>query len=193
MPNPPRCPWAVDPWSVAYHDSEWGTPCHEDRLLFELLILEGFQAGLSWLTILKKRPAFQEAFDHFLPEKIAAYAPEKCQELAENTQIVRNKSKIAAAVTNAQAFLQIQEEYGSFDAYIWSFTNGNPVLNNWQQQSEVPATSALSDKVSAELKKRGFKFVGSTIIYSYLGAIGVINDHLASCPFNPVFQHTCCK
>ncbi|MCE5196161.1 MAG: DNA-3-methyladenine glycosylase I [Negativicutes bacterium] len=193
MLNPPRCPWAVDPWSVAYHDREWGIPCHEDRLLFELLILEGFQAGLSWLTILKKRPAFREAFDRFQPEKVAAYSPEKCRELTENSGIVRNKRKIAAAVTNAQAFLQIQEEYGSFDAFIWSFTNGKPILNNWQLQAEVPATSALSDKVSAEFKKRGFKFVGSTIIYSYLGAIGVINDHLAGCPFNPVFQQTCCK
>ncbi|HZW49355.1 MAG TPA: DNA-3-methyladenine glycosylase I [Bacillota bacterium] len=191
MSNPLRCPWAVDPWSVAYHDGEWGNPCHEDRLLFELLILEGFQAGLSWLTILKKRPAFQEAFDHFQPEKVAAFSMEKCQELAENACIVRNKSKIAASVGNAQAFLQIQKQYGSFDAYIWSFTNGNSVVNNWQHQAEVPATSSLSDKVSAELKKRGFKFVGSTIIYSYLGAIGVINDHLAGCEFNPVSHPAC--
>lgn len=191
MPNPLRCPWAVDPWSAAYHDSEWGNPCHEDRLLFELLILEGFQAGLSWLTILKKRPAFQEAFDYFQPEIVAAYSQEKCLELAENAGIVRNKSKTTASVGNAQAFLQIQKQYGSFDAFIWSFTNGNPVVNNWQHQAEVPAASALSDKVSAELKKRGFKFVGSTIIYSYLGAIGVINDHLACCEFNPASHYTC--
>ena len=181
MPNPLRCPWAVDPWSAAYHDSEWGNPCHEDRLLFELLILEGFQAGLSWLTILKKRPAFQEAFDHFQPEIVAAYSMEKCRELAENAGIVRNKSKIAASIGNAQAFLQIQKQYGSFDAYMWQFVGGKPIINAWTSGHEIPAQTQVSRQMSKDLLQRGFRFVGPTICYAHMQAVGMVNDHTTDC------------
>ena len=179
-----RCPWAVDPYSIQYHDQEWGKPCHDDRKLFELLILEGFQAGLSWVTILKKRVAFQTAFDDFDPNVIIQYDAEKTEELMQNPGIIRNRLKIEATKSNALAFLQVQKEWGSFDKYIWSFTQGESIDPQWKHPSEIPAENELSQKISRDLKKRGFRFVGPTIIYSYLGAIGIVNDHLIHCSFH---------
>ncbi|VAW46309.1 DNA-3-methyladenine glycosylase, partial [hydrothermal vent metagenome] len=158
-----RCEWAnANPLETQYHDEEWGVPVHDDRLLFEMLILEGAQAGLSWSTILKKRAGYLEAFEHFEVEKIALYSEQKIAELLENPNIVRNKLKVNATVVNAQCVLEIQQEYGSFDAYIWSFVYGKPIQNKWQQLSDVPAKTELSDKMSKSLKKKGFKFIGST-------------------------------
>lgn len=182
--NITRCPWAKDPYSQQYHDQEWGKPCHNDQKLFELLILEGFQAGLSWVTILKKRAAFQTAFDHFDPKLIGRYDPQKIDALMQDPGIVRNRLKIDATKANAIAFLQVQQEWGSFDRYIWSFTNGKTVDPQWESSSEIPTETALSQKISQDLKKKGFRFVGPTIIYSYLGAIGIVNDHLVSCSFH---------
>jgi len=175
-----RCCW-VDPASelyIAYHDREWGVPEHDDRKLFEMLILEGFQAGLSWITILKKREAFRKAFDNFDPEVIARYGPEKMEELMANPGIVRNRRKMEAAVTNATVFLTIQKEFGSFDRYLWAFPDGQVVLNT---DDQVRASSELSDRISADLKRRGMKFVGTVIIYSFLQAVGVVNDHETGC------------
>ena len=175
-----RCRWA-DPASelyIAYHDQEWGVPEHDDRKLFEMLILEGFQAGLSWITILKKREAFRKAFDNFDPAVIARYSPEKLTELMANPGIVRNRRKIEAAVTNAAAFLEIQKEFGSFDRYLWSFTDGQVILNT---DDQVRASSDLSDRISKDLKRRGMNFVGTVIIYSFLQAVGVVNDHERCC------------
>lgn len=175
-----RCRWA-DPESeiyLAYHDQEWGVPEHDDRKLFEMLILEGFQAGLSWITILKKREAFRKAFDNFDPAVITQYGPEKLAELMADPGIVRNRRKIEAAVTNAAAFLEIQQEFGSFDRYLWGFTQGQVILNT---DDQVRASSELSDRVSADLKRRGMKFVGTVIIYSFLQAVGVVNDHETCC------------
>jgi DNA-3-methyladenine glycosylase I len=177
-----RCPWCVaDQVYIAYHDTEWGVPVHDDRTHFEFLVLEGFQAGLSWLTVLKKRPRFQEVFDRFDPEAVARYDEQKLAALRQDAGIIRNRAKIAAAVANAQGYLEIQREFGSFDTYIWGFVDGTPVQNSWRSLDEVPATTPLSDKVSADLKKRGFRFVGSTIIYAHLQATGVVNDHLVDC------------
>lgn len=174
-----RCPWVKmdNPAYVRYHDEEWGVPEHSDRALFELLVLEGFQAGLSWECILNKREAFREAFDGFDVGKVSGYDEAKCAELRENPGIVRNRLKIRAAVTNAKVFQEIQREYGSFDAYIWGFTEGKVIY----ESCDIRTTSPLSDQISADLKKRGMKFVGSTIIYSYLQAIGVINGHVDGC------------
>ena len=175
-----RCRWA-DPSSklyIAYHDQEWGRPEHDDRKLFEMLILEGFQAGLSWITILKKREAFRRAFDGFDPAVIAGYGPEKLEALMADPGIVRNRRKIHAAVQNAKAFLAIQEEYGSFDRYLWGFTGGQVILNT---DDAVRASSELSDRISADLKRRGMNFVGTVIIYSFLQAVGVVNDHETNC------------
>lgn len=175
-----RCRWA-DPASelyTAYHDQEWGVPKHDDQKLFEMLILEGFQAGLSWITILKKREAFRKAFDGFDPAVVAGYGPEKLESLMNDPGIVRNRRKIEASVTNAAAFLEIQKEFGSFDRYLWAFTDGQVILNT---DDEVRATSDLSDRISADLKRRGMKFVGSTIIYAFLQAVGVVNDHETGC------------
>ncbi len=175
-----RCRWA-DPSSelyIAYHDQEWGRPEHDDRKLFEMLILEGFQAGLSWITILKKREAFRRAFDGFDPAVIAEYGPEKLELLIADPGIVRNRRKIEATVTNAAAFLEIQKEFGSFDRYLWSFTQGQVILNT---DDTVRASSELSDRISADLKRRGMKFVGTVIIYSFLQAVGVVNDHETGC------------
>lgn len=183
MGSPLRCPWAMDPYSMEYHDHEWGKPSHDDRHLFELLILEGFQAGLSWVTILKKREAFREAFDGFDPAVIAKYDEEKLSSFMKNEKIIRNRLKIAACVANARAFLKVQQEFGNFDTYIWSFTNGIAMDPKWESSQNVPTESELSRTISKDLKKRGFRFVGPTIIYSYLGAIGVINDHLIQCEF----------
>lgn len=179
-----RCRWA-DPASelyIAYHDREWGRPEHDDRKLFELLILEGFQAGLSWLTILKKREAFRRAFDGFDPAAVAGYGPEKLEALMADPGIVRNRRKIQASVQNARAFLDIQKEFGSFDRYLWSFTDGQVILNT---DDAVRARSGLSDQISADLKRRGMKFVGTVIIYSFLQAAGVVNDHETECWLHP--------
>ncbi len=176
-----RCDWAVGPYHEAYHDEEWGKPVHDDRHLFEMLILEGMQAGLSWVTILKKREAFRLAFDHFDVECVARYDDEKIASLLQNQEIIRNRLKIHAAIKNAQAFQRIQAEFGSFDAYLWQFVNGKPIVNTYAKQSDVPTHTELSDRISRDLKKRGFSFVGTTIIYSYLEAVGVINDHMVWC------------
>ena len=177
-----RCDWAGDiPIYQAYHDQEWGVPLHDDRALFEFLILEGAQAGLSWITILKKRAAYRMAFDHFDAESVARYDANKIESLLRDAAIVRNRLKIMAAVTNAQKFIAVQEEFGSFDAFIWRFIGGVPTCNYWKVQSDVPAKTTASDEMSKELKRRGFKFVGSTICYAYMQATGMVNDHLAGC------------
>ena len=176
-----RCDWAKDPLSVAYHDAEWGAPVHDDRLLFEFLILEGAQAGLSWITILKKRAAYRAAFDRFDPRKVARYDDAKLASLLKNEAIVRNRLKIRAAVQNAQAFLKVQKEFGSFDAYVWPFVGGKPLQNQRRRSEEVPARTAQSDALSKDLAKRGFNFVGSTICYAFMQAVGLVNDHLVTC------------
>ena len=177
-----RCSWAGDvPVYVDYHDNEWGRPTHDDRMLFELLVLEGAQAGLSWLTILKKREAYREAFDGFDPAKVALYDEAKVEELMANEGIVRNRLKINAAITNAKLFLDVAREFGSFDAFIWGYVDGEPIVNRWKTQADVPATTPLSDRISEDLKKRGFKVVGSTIVYAYLQSIGIVNDHVVDC------------
>ena len=181
--NNNRCGWAKGEKDILYHDTEWGVPSHDDGYIFEMLILEGFQAGLSWNTILQKRENFRKAFDNFDYRKMAEYDEMKLNELLKNEGIIRNRLKINSTVTNARAFMKIQEEFGSFAKYIWNFTDRKRIVNKWKELSEVPATSELSDKISKDLKKRGFKFVGSTIIYSFLQAIGIIDDHLMSCPY----------
>jgi len=177
-----RCKWCVgiDIYEK-YHDEEWGVPVYDDQKLFEFLILETFQAGLSWITILKKRENFRLAFDHFDYLKVALYTEDKIQELIQNAGIIRNQLKIRAAITNANLFIKIQEEFGSFSNYIWAFTDNKPIVNTPNSLKEVPATSAISDKLSKDLKKRGFKFVGSTVIYAHMQATGMVNDHLADC------------
>jgi len=180
---PGRCPWAnSDPLYIVYHDTEWGVPVRDDRLLFEFLILEGAQAGLSWITILKKRENYRKAFDGFDPAKVARYKPAKIEALLSNPGIVRNRLKVNAAVQNAQAFLAVQKEFGRFSDYIWNFVDGKPIVNHFETLGEIPASTALSDAISRDLKKRGFKFVGSTIIYAHMQATGMVNDHLVSCP-----------
>ena len=183
MNNNNRCGWAKGEKDILYHDTEWGVASHDDAYIFEMLILEGFQAGLSWNTILQKRENFRKAFDNFDYKKIAEYDEMKLNELLKNEGIIRNRLKINSTVTNARAFMKTQEEFGSFAKYIWNFTDEKRIINKWKELSEVPATSELSDKISKDLKKRGFKFVGSTIIYSFLQAIGIIDDHLMSCPY----------
>ena len=178
----PRCIWAQGSQLYRdYHDKEWGVPVHDDQILFEFLTLEGAQAGLSWSTILNKRESYREAFDNFNAQKIAAYDETKIAELLNNPGIVRNKLKVNSTVSNAQLFLQIQQEYGSFDAYIWQFTAGKTIYNNWKSIKDVPATTPESDAMSKDLKKRGFKFVGSTICYAYMQATGMVNDHVVDC------------
>ena len=176
-----HCPWAKTDRYLAYHDLEWGVPVHDDQLLFEFLILEGAQAGLSWETILKKRENYREAFDQFDAEIIAKYTQKKRQGLLSNPGIVRNKLKIEAAIQNAKAFLAVQKEFGSFDQYIWSFVGQEPKQNARKSMKEVPATTAESDAMSKDLKRRGFKFVGSTICYAFMQAVGMVNDHLVGC------------
>ena len=176
-----RCPWAVGDGYVAYHDQEWGVPVHDERLLFEFLILEGAQAGLSWATILKKRENYREAFDGFDPQVVARYNARKQASLMANPGIVRNRLKIASAVANAKAFLAVQEELGTFDRYIWSFVGGQPRQNAWQSMKSVPARTAESDAMSKDLKRRGFRFVGSTICYAFMQAVGMVNDHVVEC------------
>jgi DNA-3-methyladenine glycosylase I len=176
-----RCTWASDDLSVAYHDTEWGVPVHDDRVLFEFLILEGAQAGLSWITILKKRDRYRAAFDAFDPRKVARYDEARIALLLANEGIVRNRLKIRAAVQNAQSFLAVQKEFGTFDQYIWQFTGGRPLQNRWKEHQQLPAKTAQSDAMSKDLAKRGFKFVGSTICYAFMQATGMVNDHLVSC------------
>jgi DNA-3-methyladenine glycosylase I len=177
-----RCEWCgTDPLYVKYHDEEWGVPVHDDRKLFEFLILEGAQAGLSWINILKKRENYIKAFDNFDPLKVSRYSEKKIEKLLQNPGIVRNKLKINSAVGNAKAFLKIQKEYGSFDKYIWSFVGGKPIINKWKSLKEIPVTTKESDAMSKDLKKRGFKFVGSTICYAFMQAVGMVNDHTKKC------------
>ena len=176
-----RCSWASNDLNIPYHDSEWGVPVHDDRALFEFLILEGAQAGLSWDTILRKRDNYRAAFDKFDPVKVAAYDEKKVAELLLNEGIIRNRLKIASAIRNAKAFLKVQEEFGSFDKYIWEFVGGKPIDNGLTEFSQVPAKTDISDAVAKDLKKRGFNFVGSTIMYAFMQATGMVNDHLTSC------------
>lgn len=177
-----RCAWINDnPIYIDYHDKEWGVPIYNDRLLFEFLILEGMQAGLNWLTILKKRENFRQCFDNFDAALIAKYDQKKIDALLLNEGIIRNKLKVNAAITNAQAFLRIQQNPGDFSNYIWQFTDGKPIINHWENSGDVPATSTISDKLSIDLKKRGFKFVGSTICYAFMQAVGMVNDHTVNC------------
>lgn len=184
--NLTRCAWAgTEPLYVAYHDQEWGVPVHDDHILFEFLILEGAQAGLSWSTILKKRQNYRQAFDGFNPLKVAPYGEDKVAELLANPGIVRNKLKVRAAIQNARAFLAVQEEFGSFDAYIWQFVGGKPKINTWKTLSEIPAETEESRAMSKDLLRRGFKFVGPTICYAFMQAVGMVNDHTIDC-----FRHS---
>lgn len=177
-----RCPWCGDDeLYLKYHDEEWGVPVHDDRKHFEFLVLESAQAGLSWITILRRRENYRQAYDGFDPENVACYDDRKIEELMDNSGIIRNRKKIEASINNAKRFLEIVKEFGSFDKYIWSFVDYKPIKNHWKDISEVPPYSELSERVSKDLKKRGFKFVGPTIIYSHLQATGLINDHLVSC------------
>jgi DNA-3-methyladenine glycosylase I len=178
-----RCPWpGEDPLYVAYHDEEWGVPEYDDRALFEKLILDGFQAGLSWITILRKRENFREAFDGFEPEVIARYKPAKVEKLLQNPGIIRHRGKIEATIGNAKAYLAIMETGERFSDFLWNFAEGVPVQNKWKQLSQVPAETAMSIAMSKELKKRGFKFCGPTIVYAFAQAVGIVNDHLVTCP-----------
>ncbi len=183
MSEKTRCKWATggNELYLDYHDQEWGVPQHDDRVLFEFLILEGAQAGLSWSTILNKREGYRKAFDGFDPEKVARYDKTKINKLLQDPAIVRNRLKVEAAVINARAFLEVQEEFGSFDAYIWRFTGGKPIQNSWKAMKQVPASTRESDAMSKDLKSRGFKFVGSTIMYAHMQATGMVNDHTVNC------------
>lgn len=176
-----RCDWAKNDLAIHYHDAEWGVPCRDDRTLFEFLILEGAQAGLSWDTVLAKRENYRAAFDGFDAAKIAFYDEQKCAELMQNKGIIRNRLKIASAVGNAKCYLETVEEFGSFDQYIWNFVEGKPLKNAWENMRQVPVSTPISDALSKDLKKRGFNFVGSTIMYAFMQACGLVNDHLISC------------
>jgi len=182
-----RCEWCEGTFEkyIQYHDEEWGVPVHDDKTHFEFLTLEGAQAGLSWATILNKREGYQKAFANYDVEKVASFSKNKVEELRLNQEIVRNRLKIESTVINAQKFIAVKEEFGSFNNYVWRFVGGEPIINKWKKMSEVPATTTESDKLSKDLKKRGFKFVGSTIIYAYMQAIGLVNDHTVDC-----FRHT---
>jgi len=180
--NKQRCDWVTeDQIYLDYHDEEWGRPVHEDRKLFEMLCLEGAQAGLSWITILKRRDSYREAFDNFDPKLISNYDQEKIEALIQNEGIIRNKSKINSVITNARAFLEVQEEFGTFDRYIWRFVGGEPIKNDWKTHTDVPAITKESERMSKDLKKRGFKFVGPTICYAFMQATGMVNDHTIEC------------
>lgn len=183
------CTWpSDDALMIAYHDQEWGVPLHDDQKLFEFLVLEGFQAGLSWRTILHKRDNFRKAFDNFNAKKIAKYTDQKVEALMQDAGIVRNRLKILATIKNAQCFLEVQKEFGSFDAYIWQFTKGKTIHNKWVNQKDLPAKTAESDAMSKDLLKRGFKFVGSTICYAHMQATGMVNDHVHTCPKHKELQ-----
>ncbi|PQB06091.1 DNA-3-methyladenine glycosylase I [Aureitalea marina] len=180
--EPIRCSWCgTDPLYVDYHDQEWGSPVRDDQTLFEFLLMETFQAGLSWITVLRKRENFRRAFDDFDYQKIAQYGEEKIAQLLEDPGIIRNKLKVRAAVSNAQAFIRTQEEFGSFSSYFWGFTEGKPIVNQFLEMKEVPANTPLSDTISKDLKKRGFKFVGTTVVYAHMQATGMVNDHMVGC------------
>lgn len=177
-----RCNWSTsNPLMIKYHDEEWGAPLHDEQKLFEFFVLEGFQAGLSWQIVLNKREAFRKAFDNFDPLVVAKYNQQKLEELVNDKSIIRNKMKIAACVNNAKRFLEVQKEFGSFDKYIWGFVDGKPIVNAFENLKELPAKTPLSDKLSEDLKKRGFKFVGSTVIYAHMQATGMLNDHVVEC------------
>lgn len=179
--KPVRCPWPTQENMIRYHDEEWGVPVHDDQTLFEFLILEGAQAGLSWQTVLNKRENYRAAFDNFDAEKIARYNDKKVVQLLANLGIIRNRLKIAATIQNAKSFLKVREEFGCFDAYLWRFVDGKPIINHRRSMKEVPARTPISDAMSKDLLKRGFKFVGSTICYAHMQAVGMVNDHLVSC------------
>jgi len=181
MPVSARCPWARSEAAIAYHDREWGVPVHDDRTLFEFLVLEGAQAGLSWETILRKRERYRQAFDGFALERVAAYGPRKLAVLARDPGIVRNRAKIEAAVASAQAILAIVRERGSFDAFLWSYVGATPLVNAPKVPSDVPATTPLAERISRDLRARGFRFVGPTIVYAFMQAVGLVNDHLVTC------------
>ncbi len=176
------CDWVGnDPLMIEYHDTEWGVPVHNDRKLFEFLVLESFQAGLSWAIVLKKREAFREVFAGFDPELIVGFSDHDVERLMQDARIIRNRKKIEAVIRNARAFIEIQKQFGSFDAYIWEFVGGKPVVNHYESLSDIPAKTALSDQISADLKKRGFAFLGSTVVYAHMQATGMVNDHLVQC------------
>ena len=180
--NKVRCGWGIDdPLYLQYHDEEWGVPVHDDRRLFEMLVLEGAQAGLSWLTVLRKREAFRRAFDHFDPLKVSRYSQKRVEKLLQNSEIIRNRLKIEAAIKNARAFLKVKKEFGSFDRYIWQFVDYKPMQNRWTRLKDIPAKTPESDAMSKDLKKRGFNFVGSTICYAFMQAVGMVNDHIIPC------------
>lgn len=176
-----RCTWPTNELSIAYHDAEWGVPLHDERGLFEFLVLEGAQAGLSWDTILRKRENYRKAFDNFEPARVARYTDKKVAVLLANEGIIRNRLKVASAIKNAAAFLNVQDEFGTFDKYIWQFVDGKPIKNAWKESGQIPATTAVSDAISKDMKSRGFSFVGSTIMYAHMQATGMVNDHLVSC------------
>jgi DNA-3-methyladenine glycosylase I len=183
MEQPVRCGWAEGKFTeyVRYHDEEWGVPVHSDPVHFEFLVLESAQAGLSWATVLKKREAYRSAFAGFNPQQVAGFGEPEVEELLQNAGIIRNRAKIRAAINNAQCFLKVQQEWGSFDNYLWSFVDGKPVINHWQHSNKVPATTPLSDAVAKDMKQRGFKFLGSTVIYAHLQACGLVMDHTTDC------------
>lgn len=176
-----RCGWALTEPNITYHDTEWGVPLHDDNLLFEKLILDGMQAGLSWETILKKKDNFRKAFYNFNVDKILTYDQEKIDSLMQDTGIIRNRLKIQSVITNARAFREVQSKYGSFDVFLWSYVDGKPIINSWETLTDVPTSTPLSDKISKDMKKLGFKFVGTTIIYAYIQAVGLVNDHTKNC------------
>jgi DNA-3-methyladenine glycosylase I len=185
-PEPVRCPWpSGDPLMLRYHDEEWGVPVHDDRKHFEFLILEGAQAGLSWTTILNKREGYRAAYRGFDPAAVARFTDRSVTRLLADPRIVRNRLKILSSISNARCFLAVQKEFGSFDRYLWGFVDGKPVVNRWTRLSRIPASTPLSDRVSKDLKQRGFRFVGTTIVYAHLQAVGVVNDHLVSCFRHP--------
>jgi DNA-3-methyladenine glycosylase I len=184
----PRCPWAAAEPNLSYHDHEWGVPVHDDRKLFEFLVLEGAQAGLSWTTILKKRENYCKAFDGFRPERIARYGARDVKRLLADPGIVRNRLKIAATIQNANAFLRARKEFGTFDRYLWNFVGGKPKQNRWRKMAQLPARTAESDAMSRDLLRRGFKFVGPTICYAFMQAVGMVNDHLVTCPRHAILR-----
>lgn len=189
MPKGSRCGWAKDEYDIAYHDNEWGVPQHNDAKLFEFLILEGMQAGLSWNLILKRRAHMREAFDGFDPHIIQNYGQDKIDALLQDAGIIRNRRKVEGMVASARAFLQVQREFGSFDTYVWGFVGGKTIQNHWASFAQAPATSTISDAMSKDMKKRGFKFVGSTICYSFMQAMGLVNDHEITCPSYSTVQN----
>ena len=176
-----RCEWATGPWLIPYHDDEWGVPVHDDRRHFEFLTLEGAQAGLSWLTVLRRRDAYRRAFSDFDPVKVARFSPARIEKLLADTGLIRNRAKITSTVTNAKAFVRLQKEAGSFDAYLWEFVGGRPIVNRWRRLKDLPASTEVSDALSADLRQRGFRFVGPTICYAHLQAAGLVMDHVTSC------------